>query len=368
MDLAQELNRIQLHAAFPKLDVDTVNDVYNECGANASVARARLLSVFGSTGTVATFTPVQSPTSGQDRVPWSPVTAPGQNSIQNEFTTGKLPNSVAGYQKSPEKPGRLINCVASVGSPNTPQGQNRILKSLPKKLGTPVQVGTSVRSPPNAELTATLLNELMPPAPQPAPAPASGSNVQKRPVKKPLPRPVPLDVEPQTPQPAKTPLPPHLEYLLSPPNVPAASSPGSLTFEQGGWEESAGDSQVVPESSCQPPQMSTASPLAGAPAPAVELDGKSDGRPESQSSKLEFLQGVFSSMDPALVADVMQGVENDAEAAMDKLMALQVTPALVNVFAYMHLSSGNRLVVCSHGRITCITLRVHVCRRDQRGM
>ncbi|BDA46923.1 probable NEDD4-binding protein 2 at C-terminar half [Coccomyxa sp. Obi] len=84
--------------------------------------------------------------------------------------------------------------------------------------------------------------------------------------------------------------------------------------------------------------MTTASPVAGAPAPAAELHGESSGASDDEGSKLEFLQGVFSSMDPALVADVMHGVENNAEAAMDKLMALQ---ALVDHTEVLDSSNGS---------------------------
>ncbi|CAL8471542.1 g11084 [Coccomyxa elongata] len=215
---------------------------------------------------------------------------------------------------------------------------------MPRKLATPVQVGTNITSLATAKLTASLLSSLMPPAPQPAPTPTSTQTVEKRPVKPPLPRPVPLDDEPQTPTPARTPLPPHLEYLLCPPTMPAVSSPGSTKFKQGGWGESAGSSPVVPESPCQPPHMTTASPVAGAPAPATDLLGKPSGAPDDEGSKLEFLQGVFSSMDPALVADVMHGVENNAEAAMQKLMALQ---ALVDHTEVLDSSIGSDSGVCS---------------------
>lgn len=351
MDLAQELNRMQLHAAFPKMDVDTVNDVFDACGGDAAQTRAMLLSMFGSTDTAAVPTPVQSPTSCGKSVPWSPVTAPGKSSIRTGRPILKLSSSVSGTsdQKSLDKPGHMISCVASVGPPTTLQDQDR----MPKRLASPVQVGTIITSPPTAKLTASLLSSLMPPAPQPAPIPASTQTVEKRPVRPPLPRPVPLDGEPQTPTPARFPLPPHLEYLLCPPTLPAVSSPGSAKFEQGGWGESAHSSPVVPEGRYLPLHMRTASPVARAPAPASDLLGKSGASPDNEGSKLEFLHGVFSSMDPALVADVMHGVENNAEAAMRKLLALQVTLAFV--------VSLNSDLCAPVGGLSCICPRVRSC-------
>ncbi|EIE21946.1 hypothetical protein COCSUDRAFT_42961 [Coccomyxa subellipsoidea C-169] len=247
MNVMQEINILKLHAAFPKLDVDTVNDVLKECGGDTALAQAHIHFSKTSSSQVAQCSPTRLPTR---------IVTPDQK-----------------FKRSPTKP----------------------------------------PTPTSASLTPSILQTLMPPAPT---QPAAPLPTPKRALRKPLPQPLPLDPdepEPQMAAPAKKPaaLPLHLQHLLSPPPPTATRTPPPTKFEPGGWEETG--AQETLKHGPQPIQQDLSAGPSAAPS-----GGASD-----EESKLEFLQGMFAGMDAALVADVLQGVDDNAEAAIEKLMALQ---------------------------------------------
>ncbi len=311
MNVMQEINILKLHAAFPKLDVDTVNDVLKECGGDTALAQAHIQSVFGSSGSGALVTPVQSPPR-ECGTPWSPV--PGQRLVNNAI------DARVGFA-SLDSALNTADCTRVNGSfSKTPS--SRVAQCSPTRLPTRIVTPdqkfkgspTKPPTPTSASLTPSILQSLMPPAPT---QPAAPLPTPKRALRKPLPQPLPLDPdepEPQMAAPAKKPaaLPLHLQHLLSPPPPTATRTPPPTKFEPGGWEETG--AQETLKHGPQPVQQDLSAGPSAAPS-----GGASD-----EESKLEFLQGMFAGMDAALVADVLQGVDDNAEAAIEKLMALQV--------------------------------------------
>lgn len=301
MNIMQEISILKLHAAFPKLDVDTVNDVLKECGGDASEAEAKIRAVFGNSSSSAVVTPVQSPTRGAG-VPWSPV--PGQRLVNNASEDTNNFNSVF-KPPTASRPVAQVNSITDSISGRAVLSPTRIVTPLPKGNCSPNKQETP------SSLTPSVLDSLMPPAPQTAPAPTP-----ERAFKLPLPLPLPLEPEAPKLQPAAPvnnpmTLPPHLQHLLSLPPAAVRTQPPA-NFEPGGWEEEP-EALGTPKQAAQPPQATLASSTA-APKPASP----------DEMSKLDFLQGMFAGMDAALVADVLQGVNDNAEAAIEKLMALQV--------------------------------------------
>lgn len=314
MDIMQEISLMQLHAAFPSLDVDTVNDVLKECDGDAAQAKARIESVFGTASAAMLATPIQSPVRAVADEPWSP-----------HMKTKMKMNSFVGTSVSAPCTSRPNGCAASsvpadlfpVSPPSC--SEQCAPGSQPKRIGKLIQSGNKSPSSPATvtSLPPSLLDSLMP-----APKPRAS-----------LAKPVSLGVQPPG-QSSAAALPPSLQYLLSPP-PPAAPSPGAATFEPGGWEE-IGVGKGVEQQSIKAVHAAAGSSAAHESAPATY-----NGVPGDQGSNLEFLQGMFYSMDAALVADVLHGVDDDLDAAIEKLMGVQVSfsssAALNSLILYLHL-------------------------------
>jgi hypothetical protein len=148
-------------------------------------------------------------------------------------------------------------------------------------------------------------------------SPVSGEHVSEKPV---LGKPV------QVCRPTE--LPPELEHLLHPPPPPAGS------FEPGGWDNEDGG-QIGAQAASNGTQASKQNNTAPAESnisiieellrgPEAKAESGQDGDGDSCSTKLDFMQSMFSTMDAGVVADVLHGVNYDTEAAIEKLTAVQV--------------------------------------------
>lgn len=351
MDVYSEVSKLQLHAAFPKVDIDTVNDILNQCNGDAAEARTHLASMFGGEAPqprIASATPVKSPPQpARKPIPLGVVHC--------------SPNR--GVPKPQAVPAALFPKEIKAEDPKDPasrEDMNRL--RLDNGHGPNVMKGNFGSNASSGVQHSALLDLMNISLPVP---PAKETTPTRR-----LARPGMFDsyggfVPFEKPVPANnTPdLPPELQLLLQPPPNASLQPAYSAGFAPRGWDDDDAGEQENQGKAAEVSTPGTAMPISDADAassaskafvsspirtPAVKglaAETGSEGfcTPDGKSSfddaaaTVEFLQSMFSAMDGGLVADVLHGVDNNTDAAIEKLMAVQASTSNLPLCCCAHI-------------------------------